>query len=213
MNLINEKNVDFFALVLLAIATLFSSLGAFFQNDFWGKMTQNYIESIHTFWKATTEYSDALSDIQWKSLDNLKDDLLYYEWQNQVWVDDTEAEYLFSRLSEGLQKDIEMSDTEDDGTGSYFEQQDNEMVEEIEAKIALYEEGMLQAEETLKIGSRYNSKGDKMTLVTILMTIALFIGWLCSSSSIAFYSRKYFLIAGYLIFALSIIVFIQWLIL
>jgi hypothetical protein len=79
-------------------------------------------------------------------------------------------------LSEGLQKDIEMSDTEDDGTGSYFEQQDNEMIEEIEAKIALYEEGMLQAEETLKVGSRYNSKGDKMTLVTILMTIALFIG-------------------------------------
>lgn len=205
MKYITEHNIERIALLLLCIGTLSSGISAFFQNDFGGKMQQNYIESIHTFWKATTEYTEALSQIQNTSLENLKDDLLYYEWQNKTETDPEEAEYLLSRLSEWLQKDINAAQNGDDGTGSYFEEQEKNIEQEIETKLALYEEGMEKAETILSEWSRYNSKGDKMTLVSILLSMVLFIWWIASTSSISFFSRKYIILVWY-----SILIFAWW---
>lgn len=206
--MIDEKNIEKTSLILLCLATLMSGVSAFFQNDFWGKMQQNYVESIHTFWKATTSYSEALSSIQNKSLDNLKDDLLYYQWQEKLDTDKDEADYLFSRLSEWLQKDIQASE-EDSNTGSYIDLQEDLLIEEIETKIWEYEDGVEGAAKTMNTGGMYNSKWDKMTLVSILMSIVLFIAWISTSSSISFKSRKNLIYIGTVIFILSIFVFLQ----
>jgi hypothetical protein len=211
---ITEQNIEKISLILLCIATLFSGISAFFQNDFWGKMQQNYVESIHTFGQATTSYSEALSSIQNKSLDNLKDDLLYYHWQEKKKTDPEEAQYLFSRLSDGFQKDIQASQGwTDSATGSYIDEQENQLLSDIQTKVSEYETGVKKAWNTMLVGSNYNSKWDKMTLVSILMSIVLFISGISATTSISFTSRKRLIFIAGSILTLSVIVFIQWLLL
>lgn len=119
-------------------------------------MQQNYVQSIHTFGQATTAYNEALSSIQNKSIDNLKDDLLYYQWQDKNGKDQEEADYLFSRLSEGLQKDIKS--VESNATGSYIDKQEQILEDEIDSKIEIYDNGIQDAGKTMLLGSNYNSK-------------------------------------------------------
>jgi len=68
----------------------------------------NYNKAIITISESNTAYLEGLHTYSMYETTQLKDDLLYVQWKNYLDAGDPDAEYLFSRLSEGLQKDMQV---------------------------------------------------------------------------------------------------------
>lgn len=157
--------------VLLGVATTLGALAAYFAALWGGEMQSSYSKSISETNHANTIYLEALSDLSKFESDDLRDDILYSEWKENLEKGDQEdATYFFSKLSEGFQKDL----TDNPGDVSEYEKEQKANLDSIMAQFVLSEKTHAGAEELMKKGGDANKYGDDFTLCTVLFTIVLF---------------------------------------
>jgi flagellar basal body-associated protein FliL len=157
--------------VLLGIATILGAVAAYFAALWGGEMQSSYSKSITETNHANTVYLEALSDLSNFNMDDLRDDIIYSEWKENLEKGDTQdAAYFFSKLSEGFQKDL----ADNPGDVSEYEKQQLATADSIQAQFVLADKMHDDAEELMKKGSDANKYGDDFTLCTVLFTIVLF---------------------------------------
>jgi hypothetical protein len=98
--------MDYYAAILIGITTILAALAGFYGALWGGNCMDSYNKAILTISESNTAYLEALHEYSMFANDKLKDDLLYVEWKKHLEAGDPDAEYLFSRLSEGLQADL-----------------------------------------------------------------------------------------------------------
>lgn len=163
--------LEIFITVLLGVATILGALAAYFAALWGGEMQSSYSKSITETNHANTLYLEALNDLSKFESDDLRDDILYSEWkENLEKGDQVDATYFFSKLSEGLQKDL----ADNPGDVSEYEKEQQANLDSIMAQFVLAEKTHDGAEELMKKGNEANKFGDDFTLCTVLFTIVLF---------------------------------------
>lgn len=179
-----EKNkeysvyVDYYIAILLGVATVLTAIAAY-QGSLWsGNSLSNYNKSVSTLSDANGLYLEYLNDYTHTELLDLKDDLLYTQWK-QTPASDPDKEYLFSRLSEGLQKDLEKKDTDAKNETSEKEARDTEIDAKYTDSQALFD----QSSALMGKAEKANENGDKFTFATVLFAIVLFFGGLSTTTA------------------------------
>jgi hypothetical protein len=157
--------------VLLGVATILGAIAAYFAALWGGEMQSSYSKSITETNHANTVYLEALSDLSSFNMDDLRDDIIYSEWKENLEKGDKEdADYFFSKLSEGFQKDLADNPTD----VSEYEKQQMAAADSIQAQFILSDKMHDEAEDLMKKGGDANKFGDDFTLCTVLFTIVLF---------------------------------------
>jgi hypothetical protein len=134
-------------------------------------MQSSYSKSITETNHANTVYLEALNDLSAFEMDDLRDDIIYSQWKENLQKgDQQDALYFFSKLSEGLQKDL----AEDPADVSEYERQQLATADSIQAQFVLANKMHDDAEELMNKGNDANKHGDDFTLCTVLFTIVLF---------------------------------------
>lgn len=157
--------------ILLGLTTILGALAAYFAALWGGEMQSSYSQSITETNHANTVYLEALSDLSALEMDDLRDDIIYSEWkENTEKGDQEDATYFFSKLSEGLQKDL----TDNPSDVSEYEKEQQSDFDSIKAQFVLSDKMHDDAEGLMKKGNNANKYGDDFTLCTVLFTIVLF---------------------------------------
>lgn len=163
--------IEIIITILLGVATILGALAAYFAALWGGEMQSSYSKSITETNHANTIYLEALNDLSQFESNDLKDDIIYSEWKENLEKGDQEdATYFFSKLSEGLQKDL----ADNPSDVSEYEREQKTNLDSIMAQFVLAGKTHEDAEELMKKGSEANKYGDDFTLCTVLFTIVLF---------------------------------------
>lgn len=186
---------------LLGLATILGAIAAYFAALWGGEMQSNYSKSITETNHANTVYLEALSDLSAFEMDDLRDDIMYTQWKENLAKGDTEdAAYFFSKLSEGFQKDL----SDNPGDVSEYEKQQLATADSIQGQFVLADKMHDEAEELMKKGGDANKFGDDFTLCTVLFTIVLFFLGL-ASVKVKPSIRKIYVIMACVVLLLSIV--------
>lgn len=193
--------IEIIIAIMLGVTTILGALAAYFAALWGGEMQSNYSQSITQTNHANTIYLEALSDLSAFEMDDLRDDIIYSEWKENMEKGDKEdADYFFSKLSEAFQKDL----SENPADVSEYEKQQLATFETIKAQFKEAEEIHGKAEELMKKGGEANKHGDDFTLCTVLFTIVLFFLGLASLKTKASVQKIYVVLACFIL-VLSII--------
>jgi hypothetical protein len=165
---------EIYTAVLIGLATFLGALSAYFSVLWSGESQESYIQAVRYQSEANTIYLETLNDMTQLEMDGFQDEMFYAEWKNNLEKGDPDADYFFSLLSEGYQKDLK----EDPSNTTNW---DNEQKQ----KLAQFEEAFIQvgvlgdsADIHMKKGQEANKYGDDFTFATVLLTIVLFFGGL-----------------------------------
>lgn len=199
----NEKStkLEITITVLLGIATILGATAAFFAALWGGEQNSNYTKSISETSHANTIHLEALNEYSSFEMGDLKDDIIYSEWKNNVQKGDKEdAQYFFTKLSEGLQKDL----ADNPADVSEYEKEQEEKLTSIMTRFKESVENHKKAEELLQKGQDANKNGDDFTLCTVLFTVVLFFLGLASLKTKGSIQKAYVIMAS-IVLLLSII--------
>lgn len=186
--------------VLLGLATVLGALAAYF-SALWGGETQtNYAKSVATTNVANTIYLESLNEIDAFEMGDFRDDLLYGQWKDNVSRRDPDADYYFSKLSEGLQNDLKDNPSDI----SEYEKEQSEKLSNIQARFRESQDTLRIANDLMLKGQLANKNGDGFTLTTVMFTIVLFFLGLASLKTKASL-RKTYTIFAVIVMVLSII--------
>ncbi len=194
-NSINEKStkLEIIITALLGLATILGATAAFFAALWGGEQNSNYTKSISETNHANTIYLEALNEHSSFELGDLKDDLIYSEWkQNMEKGDNQHAQYFFTKLSEGLQKDL----ADNPADVSEYEKEQDEKLKSIMTRFKESEENHKKADELLQKGQDANKYGDDFTLCTVLFTVVLFFLGLASLKTKGSIQKTYVIMAS-----------------
>lgn len=187
--------------VLLGVATILGAVAAYFAALWGGEMQSSYSKSITETNHANTVYLEALSDLSNFNMDDLRDDIIYSQWkENLEKGDKDDADYFFSKLSEGFQKDL----ADNPSDISEYEKQQKAAADSIQAQFMLSEKMHNEAEALMQKGGDANKYGDDFTLCTVLFTIVLFFLGLASLKTKPSI-RKIYIVMACVVLVLSIV--------
>lgn len=125
--------------VLLGASTVLGALAAYCAALWGGELQSSYAKSIAGTNEANTIYLEALSDLSAFEMNDLKDDILYTQWKdNNAKGDEEDAKYFFSKLSEGLQKDL----SDNPADVSEYEKEQQATLDSINERLKLAEENI-----------------------------------------------------------------------
>jgi hypothetical protein len=170
---VSEKasKIEIAITILLGITTILGAFAAYCSALWGGEMQTNYSSSITVTNHANTFYLEALNDLTSFEMNDMKDDIIYTQWKNNLKKGETEdARYYFSKLSLGLQKDL--SDDPKD-VSEYSKEQAAEL-DGINARLKTSELMTDSAKTLMEKGNKANKVGDDFTLCTVLFTVVLF---------------------------------------
>jgi len=125
-------------------------------------------------------------------MSDFKDDIIYSEWKKHVEKGDPDASYYFSKLSDGLQKDL--SDNPSDV--SEYENEQKTHLAEIENRFKQSEDTLKNANFMMQKGQDANKNGDDFTLCTVLFTVVLFFLGIASLKTKEHLQKTYVIIAS-----------------
>jgi len=183
--------------VLLGLTTILGAFAAYCAALWGGEMQSNYTKSVAVTNHANTVYLEALNELSAFEMDDLRDDIIYSEWKENLEKGDTEdARYFFTKLSEGLQKDLE----QDPADVSAYEREQLANMDSIQTRFKESDELFNESEELMQKGNSANKYGDDFTLATVLFTIVLFFLGLASIKT------KESIKKVYIIFAVAVLV-------
>lgn len=192
---------EIYTTILIGLATVLGALSAYYAALWAGESQTNYTLAIQEQGRANTAYLEVLNDYTEWEMDGFKDDILYSEWKNNLERNDPDAEYFFSQLSEGLQKDLK--DNPNDDMANYNKEQEARE-KELEERFDDTDAQSDSAKIILQKGQDANGYGDKFTFATVLLTIVLFFGGLSALKSKKQLKKIYLSIAT-IVLILSII--------
>lgn len=193
--------VEVIITVLLGIATILGAFAAYCSALWGGEMQSSYSKSVTETNHANTVYLEALSDMSAFEMDDLRDDIIYSEWKENLEKGDTEdAQYFFSKLSEGFQKDL----ADNPSDVSEYEKQQAATLDIINGQFKEADKMHDGAEELMKKGNDANKFGDDFTLCTVLFTVVLFFLGIASLKTKEHLQKTYVIIAA-IIMVLSLI--------
>jgi hypothetical protein len=178
--------------VLLGVTTILGAFAAYCSALWGGEMQTSYTQSVTVTNHANTIYLEALSDLNSFQVNDMKDDIIYSEWKDNTEKGDHEtAAYFFSKLSEGLQKDL--SDNPKDV--SEYEKEQNAYLDSINLRLSQSVQLNDSAKILLTKGNSANKVGDDFTLCTVLFTIVLFFLGLASLKTRSTMQKTYVMLA------------------
>lgn len=187
--------------ILLGVATVLGAFAAYCAALWGGEQSSNYTKSIAHTNHANTIYLEALSDKSALNFDDMRDDIIYSEWKENMEKGDKEdADYFFSKLSEGFQKDL----ADNPSDVSEYEKQQLAAADSIVARFKESDETFDEADVMMQKGQDANKYGDGFTLCTVLFTVVLFFLGLASLKTKESVQKTY-VILGSIILLLSII--------
>lgn len=187
--------------ILLGATTILGAFAAYCSALWGGEMQNSYTSSVTVTNHANTVYLEALNDLTAFEMNDMKDDIIYTQWKDNTEKGDVEdAHYFFSKLSEGLQKDL--SDNPKDVSEYDKEQAAN--LDSINARLNESVHMSDSAKTLMTKGNSANKYGDDFTLCTVLFTIVLFFLGLASLKTHSTMQKTYVMIAG-VILVLSLI--------
>lgn len=193
--------IEIIITVMLGIATILGAFAAYCSALWGGEMQSSYSKSVTETNHANTVYLEALSDMSAFEMDDLRDDIIYSEWKENLEKGDNEdAQYFFSKLSEGFQKDL----ADNPSDVSEYEKQQLATLETINGQFKEADKMHDTAEELMKKGNDANKVGDDFTLCTVLFTIVMFFLGIASLKTKSHLQKTYVIIAG-VVMLLSII--------
>lgn len=191
---VNEKatKLEIIITVLLGITTILGAFAAYCSALWGGEMQTSYTQSVTVTNHANTIYLEALSDLNSFEVNDMKDDIIYSQWKDNTEKGDTEdAAYFFTKLSEGLQKDLK----DDPKDVSEYEKEQTAYLDSINARMKESEELNDSAKVLLTKGNNANKVGDDFTLCTVLFTIVLFFLGLASLKTHSAMQKTYVILA------------------
>lgn len=189
---------EIFITVLLGLTTMLGAFAAYCSALWGGVQQSNYAQSVTMTNHANTVYLEALSEQSTLGMDDLRDDIIYSLWKDNLAKGDTEdAEYFFSKLSEGLQKDL----ADNPADVSEYDKEQLAASESIQMRFKESNELYDEADEWMQKGNFANTYGDDFTLSTLLFTIVLFF------LGLAALKTKDSIRRVYIVFSLVILVF------
>lgn len=178
--------------ILLGAATVLGAMAAYCAALWGGELQSSYAKSIAGTNEANTVYLEALSDLSAFEMNDLRDDILYTQWkENSAKGDAEDAKYFFSKLSEGLQKDL----SDNPADVSEYEKEQQATLDSINGQFKLAEEQHGAADSLMQKGTTANKYGDDFTLCTVLFTIVLFFLGLASLKTNVSVQKIYVIIA------------------
>ncbi len=187
--------------VLLGAATVLGALAAYNAALWGGELQSSYAKSIAGTNEANTVYLEALNDLSAFEMNDLRDDIMYTQWKdNNAKGDVEDANYFFSKLSPGFQKDL-LDDPQD---VSAYEKEQQEQLDSINAQFLLANRQHDTADSLMARGNTANKHGDDFTLCTVLFTVVLFFLGLASLKTKPVIQYTYVILAC-VIFLLSVI--------
>ncbi len=191
---VNEKatKLEIIITVLLGITTILGAFAAYCSALWGGEMQTSYTQSVTVTNHANTIYLEALSDLNSFEVNDMKDDIIYSQWKDNTEKGDTEdAAYFFTKLSDGLQKDLK----DDPKDVSEYEKEQTAYLDSINARMKESEELNDSAKVLLTKGNNANKVGDDFTLCTVLFTIVLFFLGLASLKTHSAMQKTYVILA------------------
>lgn len=187
--------------ILLGVTTILGAFAAYCSALWGGEMQNSYTSSVTVTNHANTVYLEALNDLTAFEMNDMKDDIMYTQWKDNSEKGDVEdANYFFSKLSEGLQKDL--SDNPKDVSEYDKEQAAN--LDSINARLNESVHMSDSAKTLMTKGNSANKYGDDFTLCTVLFTVVLFFLGLASLKTRSTMQKTYVMIAS-IILVLSLI--------
>ena len=178
--------------VLLGIATVLGAFAAYCAALWGGNQQSFYTQSLAETNRANTIYLEALNDLTGFGMNDFKDDIIYSEWKKNAERNDADAPYFFSKLSDGLQKDLKDDNPSDMGE---YEKEQSEHLAEIETRFRHSEDTLKSAASLLQKGQDANKNGDDFTLCTVLFTVVLFFLGIASLKTKQSLQKAYVVIA------------------
>lgn len=184
--------LEIFITILLGATTILGAFAAYCSALWGGEMQSSYSQSITVTNHANTVYLEALNDLNAFGMNDLKDDILYTQWKDNSEKGDVEdATYFFSKLSDGLQKDL--SDNPKDV--SEYEKEQLADLDSIKGRLQESDHMNDSAKVLMEKGSNANKVGDDFTLCTVLFTIVLFFSGLASLKTRSTMQKTYVILA------------------
>ena len=163
--------IEILITVLLGLTTILGAFAAYCAALWGGEMQSNYTKSVTMTNHANTAYLEALNDLSAFGMLDLKDDLIYSEWKQSLEKGDAvDAQYFFTKLSEGLQKDL----ADNPADVSEYDKEQLAAMDSIQAGFKESDQIYDEAEALMQKGNTANKHGDDFTLSTVLFTIVLF---------------------------------------
>ncbi len=174
------SKLDVIITILLGITTILGAFAAYCSALWGGEMQINYTNSVTITNHANTIYLEALSDLNSFEVNDMKDDIIYTQWKDNTEKGDVDdANYFFSKLSDGLQKDL----NDDPKDVSEYDKEQAASLDSINARL----DESVQLNDSAKVlmekGNSANKYGDDFTLCTVLFTVVLFFLGLASLKS------------------------------
>ncbi len=184
--------LEVFITVLLGVTTILGAFAAYCSALWGGEMQTSYTQSVTVTNHANTIYLEALSDLNSFEVNDMKDDIIYTQWKDNSEKGDVEdATYFFSKLSEGLQKDLK----DDPKDVSEYEKEQAANLDSINARLKESETLNDSAKILLTKGNNANKVGDDFTLCTVLFTVVLFFLGLASLKTHSTMQKTYAILA------------------
>lgn len=195
---------EIFTTIIIGLATVLGALCAYYSSLWSGDSQTKYIQAINGQSTSNTQYLEVLNDYTQFEMNEFKDDIIYAEWKKHLKAGDPDADYYFSKLSEGFQKDLQ----EDAENISNYEKQQEEALEDIMARFHQSDSLSQQSKQNMEEGQKAGSYGDKFTFATVLFTVVLFFGGLASLKTKK-HLKKVYLGLSLIVFILASITFLQ----
>ncbi|HJY62952.1 MAG TPA: hypothetical protein VJ455_02260 [Ignavibacteria bacterium] len=187
--------------VLLGVATILGAFAAYCSALWGGEMQSSYSKSVTVTNHANTVYLESLNDLSAFEMDDLRDDIIYSEWKENIEKGDNEdAQYFFSKLSEGLQKDL----ADNPADVSAYETQQITTLDSINGQFKEADKMHDEAESLMQTGNNANKYGDDFTLCTVLFTVVLFFLGIASLKTKEHLQKTYVIIAA-IVLVLSLV--------
>lgn len=184
--------LEVFITVLLGVTTILGAFAAYCSALWGGEMQTSYTQSVTVTNHSNTIYLEALSDLNSFEVNDMKDDIIYTQWKDNSEKGDVEdATYFFSKLSEGLQKDLK----DDPKDVSEYEKEQAANLDSINARLKESETLNDSAKVLLTKGNNANKVGDDFTLCTVLFTVVLFFLGLASLKTHSTMQKTYAILA------------------
>jgi len=178
--------------ILLGATTILGAFAAYCSALWGGEMQNSYTSSVTVTNHANTVYLEALNDLTAFEMNDMKDDIMYTQWKDNSEKGDVEdANYFFSKLSEGLQKDL--SDNPKDV--SEYDKEQASQLDSINARLDESVHMSDSAKTLMTKGNMANKYGDDFTLCTVLFTVVLFFLGLASLKSKSTMQKTYVIIS------------------
>ncbi|MEO8512300.1 MAG: hypothetical protein ABI543_01945 [Ignavibacteria bacterium] len=178
--------------VLLGVTTVLGAFAAYCSALWGGEMQSSYSLSIAKTNNANTIYLEALNDLTSYEMNDMKDDIIYSQWKENSEKGDVEdAQYFFSKLSEGYQKDLK----DDPKDVSEYEKEQQSNLDSIKQSFHDSELMSDTAEVLMQKGNIANKQGDGFTLCTVLFTVVLFFLGLASLKTHSTMQKTYVILA------------------